>query len=277
MLEIDDVLHAVLSDHPKNNLIIERIRERCLLHGIEPCKMVQFAMAAWYRSACAILHRDHNQGCPPSELRDFLDPEEPFLNWSYSYASEQHRIANLGVMSTMAISDFWVTPRNPKLFRAALLSNAATTVLFATFLIVPLIRLPGWDSFEQPALGHEGIVMLLKTAWRLNREGLSKSQCAPGLEFGATREEVKMSPDGKELLTCIGSGKWHTAPYWHPFRVTLGSPWGKFIHNLQQTTFLPQRQTWGRIQYRLPSSALSLVRGYEAYFSDLKSKFAQVS
>jgi hypothetical protein len=125
-------------------------------------------------------------------------------------------------------------------------------------------------------LNNEPMKLFMKTMWHIAREGSLEFDFPPAAEYGASEEEVKLSHDGKRLLSKVGQESWSEASIWHPCRRIPGSPWNKFIRNKHQKLFLSPRVGRTQLALQLPSSSLSLAEPWEIYYSELRSRFDQV-
>ena len=271
------IIDTLLSGDDVRNDVVQKLHSVGQQHNICPILLVKKAMGAWYQSSAAVFNRDPNQG-RMVDSEDFPISEFPDTReWNYAYAAEQHHLSNTGLMGVIMITRSWTVPHNPGLKAATLISNAATSIMFAASIILPHMTNSSLQDGHRMVLEYKGIKLLLKTIWRLARDGNMTSQQPPAVEFGATLEELKLEHDGKYLMTKIGRSEWHKAPYWHPCHLSVGSPWGKYIKNVGLPMFPDVAIHAAEIKYRLPSSAMSLTQPYEAYFAELRFRYDQVS
>ncbi|KAJ4147305.1 hypothetical protein LMH87_001837 [Akanthomyces muscarius] len=274
---LHDVVYAIESllwNPQDENDIIDRIVAFGAEQKTDPVLMVKEAIALWYISAVPISTRDPHQGLPPDAEIE-VEAGATILRWNRQYAASKHEIANLGLMAMLTTSETWSRPESPSLQFGTLVANAATAILFGAFMIFPKIKISEPLSLLVSVLkDNEAMQLYLRTTWQLAREGASKYTNSPSAEFGATASEVKIDHAGRRLLCKVGQESWSEASVWHPCRKTPGSAWNKFMKNTQQPYF-PLKKTRTALQYRLPSSCLSLAEPWEIYYSELRSKFDQ--
>lgn len=275
---LHDIVHAVESlfrNYQHDNNIIDRIVAFGLEEKTDPVLIVKEAIALWYISAVPISTRDPHQGlAPDAEIE--IEERATILRWNRQYAATKHEIANLGLIAILLTSETWSRPKNPSLQFATLVANAVTTILFGAFMILPKINIREPSSLFISALkDNEAMRLYLRTTWQLVREGASKYTSSPSAEFGTTISEVKIDHTGRRLLSRIGQENWSVASPWHPSRKTPGSAWNKFMKNTQQSYF-SRKRIRTTLQYKIPSSCISLAEPWEIYYSELRSKFDQV-
>jgi hypothetical protein len=264
-----------------NNPIIARLRTIAVQTEHEPMIAIKGAMALWYTSSVSIFERDIHQGVSSEEEIMTIEDGTIVATWNREYAAERHYAGNLGLMAMLLTTETWLPPKDSKLQVASLVSCAATTVLFAAYMISS--RMPTYESwnFALPACpNNEGIRLFLRSAWRLAQQTVDDGHISPGIDFGARVDEIRLSKDGKDLLSKVGRGDWGRASFWHPGRKVPGSPWNKWIKNICRPIFPKSPYDNLRdihIVFRLPSSAILLTSVFGEYYSALRTKFDQVS
>lgn len=269
------VIESLLWNPRDENDIIDRIVAFGVEKNIDPVLVVKETIALWYISAVPVPTRDPHQGLPPDTEIE-RENGATILRWNRQYAAQKHEIANLGLIAMLLASETWARPESPNLQFGTLVANAATTILFGAFMIIPRITAIEPSSLLVAVLkDSEAMQLYLSTSWQLARNGTSKFTSSPSAEFGATTSELKIDHTGRRLLTKIGQEHWSEATVWHPGRKTPGSPWNKFMRNINQPYF-PRQKTKSSLHYRIPSSCLSLMEPWQIYYSELRSKFDQV-
>lgn len=179
----------------------------------------------------------------------------------------------LGVTAMLVLGDNWALPEDPELMVPYLVTESLTTMIFTAYLMshsadIPTIRhLKGQMSFRN------SLRAFLHCHWQLHRVSCNGK---PGQEFGALPDEVKISTDGKRLLTNVGRADWHEPPFWHPFKKVPGSAWNKFLKNVEQPIFSEKAPTSTLVSLRLPTSAIKLVEPFEEYYAELERRFDEV-
>lgn len=233
------------------------------------------AILKWYKSAVPVTARDPQQGLPPDAEIE-IGPET-ILRWNRRYSAETHAIGNSGLIAMMLASKAWYLPLNDELRRASLVSNATASILFATYLISSSTDLTHTTIFTNSTTpNNESMKLFLKTMWHIAREGSLQFDIPPAAEYGASQEEVKLSHDGKRLLSKVGQENWSETSLWHPCRRIPGSQWNKFIRNKHEKLFSSPRAGRTQLALQLPSSSISLAEPWEIYYSELRSRFDQV-
>ncbi|KPM39117.1 hypothetical protein AK830_g7440 [Neonectria ditissima] len=275
----EDVLASSISlmktflSYETDNMILEKIRELSEELDAEPIAVVHGAIYLWYQGSIPIVSREPNMG-----LSEHIAEDEGFTSpAAREHLNRQFRFANRGYLSMLMATEAWEKPTHPKLQAASLITNAAISFLFATYVIAPHMEdEPLWTGpiSEDPVnMCQNEMLLFLKTNWHVQREGWQDSDHRPGAEFDALKSEVKMSEDGKRLLTQVGYPDWHEVPSWHPFRVVPGSPWNKFIRNRYQKIFPVFPAMTNRVRYMVPGSAASLTNSFREYYNVLRSQY----
>lgn len=274
---LDDLVYALenlLRKPQKDNNIIDRIVSFGAEQRIDPVLLVKEAIALWYISAIPVSTRDPYQGLRPDANIE-AENGTAIMGWNRQYSAEKHELANLGLIAMLLTSETWSQPENHSLQYGALVANAATTVLFGAFMILPKMGQVKTATLLFSALkDNEAMRLYLRTSWQLARRGASKYTSSPSAEFGANTSDIKIDHTGKRLLSRIGQEHWSVASLWHPGRKTPGSPWNKFMKNMKQPYF-PARAKNTSLKYQIPSSCLSLAEPWEIYYSELRSRFDQ--
>lgn len=171
-------------------------------------------------------------------------------------------------------SETWAVPKQKNMFRVVLCANATTSILYAAFMITSSNSGADFPARETPfPQAFEAFRLYIRSSWLLAREGEIQT---PGQDYSATTDEVKMSNDGKRLLSKIGRAEWSEAPLWHPVRKVPGSPWNKFIRNTGQKMFPRIGDSVEPMKFQVPSSALTLIEPWEQYYADIRSRFDEV-
>ena len=275
-------MESLLWGNPTANAILKDLRSLGVANNTDPTLLVKVALAQWYESSAAVFSRDPNQGVPV-DIDD--EPDAAPGNdgrhataWHYAQAAENHRLGNLGLMAVLMMAESWVAPAHPRLRYASLVANAATALLVVAHVVASAVNLGSWSAGSEPVCCLEGTRLLLRTTWRFAREGFGRSQQSPAIEFGATLDEIKVRHDGKRLMTRIGHDRWEETPYWHPCRMTPGSPWNKFIRNFRTSIFGKNADEDRKsLSYRLPSSAVTMVDQYKQHYAELRARFDRVT
>lgn len=264
-----------------DNPIIARLRTIAVQTKHEPIIAVKGAMALWYTSSVSIFGRDIHQGVSSEEEITTIEDGTIIATWNREYAAERHYAGNLGLMAMLLTTEIWLQPKDPKLQVASLISCATTTMLFAAYMISS--RMPAYETWNfalSACPNNEGIKLFLRSAWRLAQRSVDDGGAPPGLDFGTYLNEIKLSRDGKGLLSKVGRANWSRAPFWHPCRKVPGSQWNKWIKNLCRPIFpkLPHDNSKDvHIVFRLPSSAILLTSMVGEYYSTLRTRFDQVN
>lgn len=225
----------------------------------------------------SIFERDIHQGVSSETEITTADDGTVIATWNREYAAERHYVGNLGLMAMLLTTETWLPPRDPKLKVATIVSCAATTIIFAAYMISS--RMPtyeSWDFALSACPNNEGIRIFLRSAWRLAQQAGDAGGHSPSMDFGAHIDEVRLSKDGKDLLSKVGRSDWGRASFWHPGRKVPGSSWNKWIKNICQPIF-PKSPCIQNLQiiFRLPSSATLLTSVFGEYYSSLRVKFDQ--
>ncbi|KAH6955712.1 MAT1-1-2 [Ilyonectria sp. MPI-CAGE-AT-0026] len=267
-----EVIKTLFKEASGSNDVLQTILDHSQEADVDPNLLLRGAIVLWFTSASPILSRDPYLGLPPKAMSG----GGLTFPWVQRLAEKNFFIGNLGYLSMLMTAESWEKPSHPKLQVATLMANGIISFLFATFVIAPHLKThPQWRQYitNSETRGHKEMTVFLKTTWQVSREGWEKFDHPPGAEFSALNTEVKMSRDGRNLLTRVGRPGWHVAPYWHPFRVVPGSPWNKFIRNRRQKIFQIFPTLNNRVQYMVPGSAATLTSSCEAYYGVLRSQF----
>ncbi|KAL7947749.1 hypothetical protein V8C42DRAFT_315461 [Trichoderma barbatum] len=238
-------------------------------------------MALWYTSSLSIFERDIHQGVSSQEEITTFEDGTIIATWNREYAAESHYAGNLGLMAMLLTTEVWLPPKDPKLQLASLISCAATTILFASYMISSrMSSFDTWSFVLSACQNNEGARLFLRSAWRLAQKTADKGAPPPGADFGAQIDEIRLSRNGKALLSKVGRADWARAPFWHPCRKIPGSHWNKWVKNLCRPIF-PKSPCRGmrdiRIIFRLPSSAALLTAVFGEYYSNLRMRFDQTN
>lgn len=215
--------------------------------------------------------RDPSSGLVRDDLPD--GPEATVDIWERERAAEQFYFGNIGLIGMLMTSDAWSVPATKELFSVTLCANCTTSLLYSAYMIVCATpAFPLQQTSEEQMT--EGLRLYIRSAWLLARDSQIQS---PGLDFGATTNEIKLSSDGRRLLSKVGRVEWSEAPLWHPVRRVPGSPWNKFIRNTGQKIFQPSSaDAQAASQFQIPSSALTLIEPWEQYYDEIRRRFDQV-
>ncbi|KAL7938282.1 MAT1-1-2 [Trichoderma chlorosporum] len=276
-----EIMNHLLCFWKGDNPIIARIRTVAVQRSSEPIIAVQGAIALWYTSCMPIFERDIHQGVSSEEEITTFEDGTIIATWNREYAAECHYAGNLGLMAMLLTTEVWLPPKNSKLQIASLISCATTTMLFAAYMISS--RMPSYSSWSvalSTCPNNEGLRMFLRSAWRLSQKSVDRWGALPGGDFGAHIDEMRISCDGKTLLSKVGRADWARAPFWHPCKKIPGSHWNKWIKNLCRPIF--PTSPCDKMQniciiFRLPSSAALLTAGFGEYYSALRTRFDQKS
>ncbi|PHH64045.1 hypothetical protein CDD81_5038 [Ophiocordyceps australis] len=264
-----------LVKHPKDgNTILNRLSTTSGDFETATIDIVQGALAMWYTSIVPAVIRDEIQVCPAYLERRVNENGEPFLRWNRELAREQLKNANLGLTAYFIAFGSWVPPQNPLLRTAILMSRSVSTILYAAFLLAPEMYHEDLKDLVRSTKPEETMGLYIKSIWSLAREDFDQFDAsAPGAEFGATLDEVKLTRGGSKLLTNIGRGKsWYTPPYHHPLITMPGSPWGKFLRNHNRPFFTPPSSADTSISFRWPSSLDTLVAPYKEIYTGIRER-----
>ncbi|PTB45237.1 uncharacterized protein TrAFT101_000694 [Trichoderma asperellum] len=276
-----DAINHLICFWKGDNPIIARLRTVAVQTKHEPIIAIKGAMALWYTSSVSIFERDIHQGVSSEEEITTADDGTIIATWNREYAAERHYVGNLGLMAMLLTTETWLPPKDPKLQVASIVSCAATTIIFAAYMISS--RMPtneSWDFALSACPNNEGIRAFLRSAWRLAQQTVDTGDHSPGIDFGAHIDEIRLSKNGKDLLSKVGRGGWGRASFWHPSRKVPGSSWNKWIKNICRPIFSksPYRNLQDvQIIFRLPSSATLLTSVFGEYYSTLRVKFDQAS
>ncbi|KAL7790732.1 MAT1-1-2 [Trichoderma ceciliae] len=276
-----EIMNNLLCYWKGDNPIITRLRSIAVQAKHEPIIAVKGAMALWYTSSVSIFERDIHQGVSSEEEIMTIEDGTIVATWNREYAAERHYAGNLGLVAMLLTTEIWLPPKEPKLQVASLISCAVTTMLFAAYMISSrMTTYESWSFALSACPSNEGIRLFLRSAWRLAQQSVDDGITSPGIDFGARVDEIRLSSDGKDLLSKVGRGDWGRAPFWHPCRKVPGSPWNKWIKNILRPIF--PKSPPGNLRdaptiFRLPSSAVSLTSMFGEYYSTLRTKFDQTS
>ncbi|KAF7548339.1 hypothetical protein G7Z17_g7126 [Cylindrodendrum hubeiense] len=267
-----NLIKTLLRDSPDDNVVLQKILDYATESGVDPNLVVRGAIVLWYKSASPIFSREPDLGLPAHAMSE----GGLAMPWVQKLVESQYFIGNLGYLSMLLTAETWEEPYHPKLKISTLLTNATIAFLFATYVITPHLKSHSlWQQHltDSSSRGRKEMSAFLKTTWHVSREGWEKSDQPPGAVFSALDTEVKISDDGRKLLTRVGCPNWHEAPFWHPFRVVPGSPWNKFIKNRRQKYFQILPTVGNRVRYLVPGSAVTLTSSSETYYGILRSQF----
>lgn len=240
--------------------------------------IVQGALALWYSSAIPAISRDPLQGLNPEAPREFDGNGDEFDPWSRRFAAQQHASANLGIVAMLMTYELG-DPKVSRLLRiGSLVARSVTTLLYAVFLISPRLLEEDWTHHLALTRSDETMKTFFRSTWSLTRENCARLNApAPGSEFGATLDEVRLTSNGKDLITRIGRSSWQSPPSWHPLRNVPGSPWNKFLRNHSQPVFPEQPSHDSDFRVTIPGSLSTLASTFEEYYFELRSRMDQVS
>nr|BAE93601.1 MAT1-1-2 [Tolypocladium inflatum] len=273
------IIRFLLRDSNSDNTILQRLHQVGIEHQIDAMSVVEAALAMWYNGAIPVITRDPLQGWNPafrSELQ-YDDNGEPFVPWSREYSATKHASANLGLVSILMTTDRWLTPTQPLLKVGSLISRSVTTLLYAAFLIAPRMLEEPWAEYMRHTRPEETMRAFLRSAWALWRENYELFDVSPpGIEFGVTLGEVKLTSDGMDLITMLGDDDWYCPDISHPIRKVPGSAWNKFLRNHKQPVFPETQSQAPGFQAMIPSSLLTLARPFEKYYFELRSRIDHV-
>ncbi|KJZ79325.1 hypothetical protein HIM_01476 [Hirsutella minnesotensis 3608] len=274
--ECELVIQAILENTDDNNEVLQRLHDFGHHHQCGAFSIVQAALAMWYTSAAPVLARDPLQGLHPDSSSEVDESGRDYLPWSRSFSSKQHAAANLGIVAALMTSDRWIKQPHPLLDDAVLVSRSVTTLLYAVYLICPRMMDVDWTHQVELTRPMETIRTFLKSIWSLMRVGFDQMDAIPpGIEFGATLDEVTLSRNGMDIMTSIGSQVWHSPPYWHPLRRVPGSAWNKFLRNHEQPIFPESQSQSPGFRITIPGSLKTLSSAYQTYYFDLRSRMDQ--
>ncbi|PKK45562.1 hypothetical protein CI102_9515 [Trichoderma harzianum] len=276
-----EIVNHLLCFWQGDNPIIAKIRTIAAQTKSEPIIAVQGAIALWYTSCVSIFVRDIHQGVSSEEEITTFEDGTIIATWNREYAAECHYAGNLGLMAMLLTTETWLPPSDHKLQVASLVSCAATTILFATYMISS--RMPAYHSWSfalSVCPNNEGVALFLRSAWRLAQRNVDKGGVLPGTDFGAHIDEIRLSRNGKILLSKVGRADWARAPFWHPCKKIPGSHWNKWIKNSCRPVFPKSTHKSKQdicIVFRLPSSAALLTAVFGEYYSNLRTRFDQAN
>lgn len=226
----------------------------------------------WQAASSPILSRQSNQAVDS----DLDGSRAPTLGWSRRSSYEQHAIGNLCLIAMLMTSETWLPPKHEKLKAASLISAASTTILFASYLLCHAVANKPWVKGVSSAQSSEAMALFIRSSWQIVRENSDMFDSPPGSEFGATSREIMLSNDGRRFLAKDGYDTWREAPYWHPCRRIPGSCWNVFLRNAFRPLFPTELTGSKEICISLPSTMFSLIRPWEAYYSELRNRYDQV-
>lgn len=268
---IESLLHGDVEDE---NPIVRALRQAGARHNDISIPTKQ-AIHQWYRSTVPAVTRDPSSGLAHTTIAEADFPGAARDVWDRDQAAEQFFYGNMGLISMLMTSESWKTPASSELFRVSLCANATTSIMYAAFMILsanPAVNSPGREPPSSQIF--EAFRLYLRSSWLLARDGQVQM---PGQDYSTTTDELKMSNDGKRLLSKVGRSEWSEAPLWHPVRKVPGSPWNKFMRNTGQMVFQMEGDAKGPTSFQVPSSALTLVEPWEQYYADIRARFDQVS
>ncbi|KAM4064853.1 hypothetical protein HRG_012774 [Hirsutella rhossiliensis] len=271
-----EITRFLLENLDDSNEILQRLHAIGYHHQSDAICIVQGALAMWYSSAIPAISRDPLQGFNPEAPREFDGNGEEFDPWSRRFAAQQHASANLGIVAILMTFEPCDSEAHPLLKTGSLVARSVATLLYAVFLISPQMLEETWTHLLELTRPDETIKTFLRSTWSLMRENCTWLNApAPGSEFGATLDEVRLSSDGMDLITRIGRSSWHSPPPWHPLRNVPGSSWNKFLRNHSQPIFpeLPSQSSDFRIT--VPGSLSTLASTFEEYYFQLRSRMDQ--
>ncbi|KAH8171593.1 mating-type protein MAT 1-1-2 [Sarocladium implicatum] len=276
---IDNIIEAGLQtidelfqdDASMSNVILKRLRQAAP-ESDQVLRIVKEAIHQWYRSAVPAVTRDPSSGLVPTEEGVPGAPGTTIEIWERDRAAEQFFYGNMGLIGMLMTSEPWQTAPAKKMFAVSLCANSMTSLLYSAYMIVSATpAFPLQESTQSQMM--EGLRLYIRTAWLLARDSQVQG---PGLEFGATTNEIKVSNDGRRLMSKVGRVEWAEAPLWHPVRRVPGSAWNKFIRNTGQKIFQPAAaDSQAASQFQIPSSALTLVEPWEQYYAEIRRRFDQ--
>ena len=193
-----------------------------------------------------------------------------------SIRSTQRRyqgLANQGLVSMLLTARNWEPPLHPCLRKATIIANSATALIFAAYVLGRGPHLQGSSQFSSLAQSSVSVKSFIRCTWQVARVSLTKG---PGSEFFASKDEARISSDGRRLLVQVGRRDWQVAPYWHPMRQSPGSPWNKFLGNKNRAVFDSDVSGAHGIRHHLPSSAMILAAIYEDFYTEIRRRADQV-
>lgn len=262
---------------PDDNQILWRLQHSNFGQAGDELAVVNSALVSWYTASVSIPLRDPQQGMPPGSNIEVDDNGTLLLTWSRRYSHEKHALGSLGIMAMMMNSETWLPPKHPNLKAAALVSGLTTTILLATYLIHPAYTQNACVLPSRSTQNDDALLLFIRISWYISRTRFSDFVCAPGADFGANLNEVKLGNDGRRLLTKIGRDHWHEAPHWHPCRKVPGSAWNKYLKNMNRPVFPTDEADSNEVAINLPSTMLDLAHTWETYYSELRARFDRVS
>ncbi|PHH67812.1 hypothetical protein CDD82_1106 [Ophiocordyceps australis] len=273
------IIKALVKNPNDGNAILDRLSTTSGHLETATIDLVQGTLAMWYTSAAPAIIRDPDQVCPPYLEREVDQNGEPFLRWNRELAQGQLKHANLGLTAYLIAFGSWVPPQNLLLRTAILMSRSVSTILYAAFLLAPEMNDTDWKDMVRSTKPHETMGLYIKAIWSLAREDFDQFDAsAPGAEFGATLDEVKLTRRGSKLLTNIGRGNfWYSPPFHHPLKTMPGSPWGKFLKNHNQPFFAPPSSAAANINIRWPTSLDTLLEPYKESYNSARELFDSAS
>ncbi|KAJ3518236.1 hypothetical protein NM208_g14592 [Fusarium decemcellulare] len=277
---VEDTLRVVtwtmmqlLSDLGNDNAILNKIRGTAavLAPGENPFVVVQASISMWYLEAAVMIYRQH-QGRRDAPEKWRLG--RLILPWKQGYSVE-FPVANLGLMALLAVADAWQKPVHPKLQAACLITHTTVAFLYVAYAIRPHLDEFPWRDLPPYVDFQRAKALLLKVSLSVAGQGYEKTQRPepPAVEFGVTRGDVRISHKGSKLLIKVARlPGWHSVPYWHPYAKVPGSPWNNYIKNHQQPTFCSGPGPHSRrIEYKLPSTALSITDYFSGMYADART------
>ena len=273
------IIKFLLRDSKSNNKVLQRLHQVGMEQNIDAMSVVDAALAMWYNGAISVITRDPLQGWDPASRFEvqYNENGEPFVPWSREYSAAKHASANLGLVSILMTMHCWLTPTQPLLKVGSLISRSVTTLLYAAFLIAPrMLEESGADYLDltQP---EDTMGAFLRSAWVLWREDYELSDMSsPGIEYGITLNEVKLTSDGMDLITMLGEDNWYCPDFSHPIRKVPGSAWNKFLRNHRHPVFPESLSQPLGFQVMIPSSLQTLARPFERYYCELRTRMDQV-
>nr|QWT68614.1 MAT1-1-2 [Ophiocordyceps robertsii] len=276
VFECMEITRLLLEKLDDGNEILQRLHTIAVYHHNDAIYVVKGALAMWYSSAIPAVSRDPLQGLNPEALREFDENGDEFDPWSRRFATQQHRAANLGIVAMLMTFKSRDSEAHPLSKAASLVARSVATLLYAVFLICPRMLEETWTHYLESTRPDETIKTFLRSTWSLTRENCTQLNVpAPGLEFGTTLDEVRLTRDGSNLITRIGRFSWHSPPAWHPLRNVPGSPWNKFLRNHSQPIFPETPSQSAGFRVTIPGSLRTLASPFEEYYSELRSRMDQ--
>ncbi|KAJ6444134.1 mating-type MAT1-1-2 [Purpureocillium lavendulum] len=274
IVEVIEALRVLLEDKESPNTLLKRLHDVGHELHIHPRTVVQAALSTWYRSAIPAVSRDplhgHRDGEPLHEDQN----GNVSAVWNREYARRKHKIANLGIVAMLMTIERWQPENHPLLEAGSLISRTTTTLIYACFLISAQLSDEAWKDANKIVRPHEALRLFIKSSWAVSREGFAKMDCpTPGIQYGATLDEARLTMDCKQLITNIGQRGWSVAPLDHPLRMVPGSAWNKFLRNHFEPIFPESPTETPRFQVKIPSTVLEILAPIELFYQQLQNRF----